>query len=148
MDLGPKLVIAGFALAIRQSGLGRCDIEDAGAIDSLKRPVRYQFNRSWKPPTNLPIYSIVGVVTPDETSNVLQIMRRRLAFYSQDQDSQVIAEEGIVPGARFLGVARGDHWALALPLAEANGKKLRVDHNLFPRVALVEAIVRFAMQSG
>ena len=72
-------------------------------------------------------------------------MRRNLARYSQDQDSQVVAEEGILPGADFLGIAKGDHWALAVPFSDHPDPAIRkaVDRNRFPRVALLEALVRF-----
>ena len=57
----------------------------------------------------------------------------------------MIAEEAIIPGARFLGVARGDHWAMALPFFEhANAEyRKKVNWNRFPRTALLEAIVRY-----
>jgi hypothetical protein len=146
MDLGKSLVVAGFQQAIQDTGLGHCEIVDEGAVGSLSREVRYVFNRTWSPPPAVPIFSIVGVVPKDQTSSVLRESRHRLEFYSQDQDSQVIAEEGIVPGAQFLGVARGDHWALALPLAGRSDIHVhkRLDHNVYPRTALLEAIVRFA----
>jgi hypothetical protein len=65
--------------------------------------------------------------------------------YSIDQDSQMIAEEAIIPGARFLGAAKGDHWALALPFWEHPNQTIRrkVDHNRYPRTVLLEAIVRY-----
>lgn len=144
MDLGKALVIGGFQQAIDDAGLGPCEIADEGAVASLSREVRYAFNRSWAPPAGLQILSIVGVVDKDHTSGALHEARHRLGFYSQDQDSQVIAEEGIVPGAQFLGVARGDHWALALPLLGRSDLHVHhVDQNLYPRIALLEAIVRY-----
>ena len=62
----------------------------------------------------------------------------------------MVAEEAIIPGARFLGVARGDHWALALPFSEHPNPDVvkRVDKNRFPRAALLEAIVRFVDSGG
>jgi hypothetical protein len=56
------------------------------------------------------------------------------------EDCQVIAGEGVLPGAAFLGIAKGDHWAVALPFSEA-GNTL-VNRNRFPRTALLEALVR------
>ena len=49
------------------------------------------------------------------------------------------------PGGLFLGTALGDHWAVALPFAEAHDSALDrlVDHNRYPRTALLEALVRF-----
>jgi hypothetical protein len=145
VDLGPAAVVLGFQTAVRQSGLGSCTIKDEGAIQSLNRATRYQFAREWTPPPTLRRFSLVGVVDEPHTSSVLRVMRNRLALYSQDQDSQVIADEGVLPGADFLGVAKGDHWALAVPFSDQTDPHIRnaVDHNTFPRVALLEALVRF-----
>jgi hypothetical protein len=145
VDLGKPLVIAGFEQAFRDTGLGDCAITDHGAVDSLRRDRRYAFNRAWSPPKGLQILSIVGVVDKCETSGALQEARHRLELYSQDQDSQVIAEEAMVPGAQFLGVARGDHWALAVPLAQPSDAHVHkgIEKNVYPRAALLEAIVRY-----
>jgi hypothetical protein len=145
VDLGKPLVIAGFQQAFRDTGLGECAIADEGAVDSLRRDRRYAFNRAWSPPSGLPMFSIVGVVDKCETSGALQEARHRLELYSQDQDSQVIAEEAIVPRAQFLAVARGDHWALAVPLAQPSDVHVHkgIEQNIYPRAALLEAIVRY-----
>jgi hypothetical protein len=144
-DLGEGLTIFGFKRAVKKSGLGNCDIKEEGGIRSLRRDVRYEFLRSWEPPMGLKTYSIVGVVNRDETSSVLHMMWDRLELYSNDQDSQMIAEEAIIPGAQFLGVAKGDHWALALPFTEHHDPKINkaVSKNRFPRTALLEAIIRY-----
>ena len=60
------------------------------------------------------------------------------AIYSIDQDSHIIAEEAVIPGSEFLGVANGDHWAVALPMSMFP----KVNWNRFPRTALLEAIIR------
>ena len=72
-------------------------------------------------------------------------MWTRVSYYSADQDSQMVAEEAMMPGARYLGVAKADHWALALPFTEAG--HTRVDHNKFPRTALLEALVRYVYKT-
>jgi hypothetical protein len=40
-------------------------------------------------------------------------------------------------------VVTGDHWAVALPMSEHPDAGKKVDHNRFPRTALLEAIVRY-----
>jgi hypothetical protein len=144
-DLGTRATILGFQSAARKSGLSNCQITDEGGIDSLRRGVRYKALQSWRPPASLRTYSIVGVTSRKQTSSVLHTMWDRNAYYSIDQDSQMIAEEAIIPGAAFLGVAKGDHWALALPFSEHPVERIRkgVDQNAFPRTALLEAIVRY-----
>ena len=51
---------------------------------------------------------------------------------------------------RMLGIARGDHWALALPLSEHPNPEIvrKVDHNRYPRIALLEAIVRYVISGA
>jgi hypothetical protein len=144
-DLGPRATISGFRRAVRESGLGNCRIVDEGGIGSLRRAVRYKALQGWHPPASVRTYSLVGVTSRAETSSVLHTMWDRNSYYSIDQDSQMIAEEAVIPGAAFLGIAKGDHWALALPFLEHPVKEIRdgVDKNRFPRTALLEAIVRF-----
>jgi hypothetical protein len=145
VDYGTAATIAGFHKAVEDSGLGDCRIEDRGGIDSMRRANRNAFLRQWTPPAELRSYSIVGVADKDHVSRPLRTMWKLESNYSLDQDSQMTAEDAIIPGARFLGVALGDHWALALPFSEHPDPRIRarVDHNRFPRVALLEAIVRF-----
>jgi hypothetical protein len=146
IDFGIAPTIFGFRKAVRDSGLGNCRIEENGGIASLRRPVRYAFLRHWTPPPTLRSFSIVGVVDREHTSPPLRFMWTLQSLYSIDQDSQMIAEEAVIPGARFLGVAKGDHWALALPLSEHPDKNVRKrvgPQNRYPRTALLEAIVRY-----
>ena len=145
IDFGTDATIAGFRQAVRDSGLGNCRIENHGGIDSMRRDARHAFLRTWTPPASLRTYSLVGVVDKDHTSKPLRSMWQLQATYSIDQDSQMVAEEAIVPGASFLGAANGDHWALALPFSEHPNQTIRkkVDRNRYPRTALLEAIVRY-----
>jgi hypothetical protein len=83
----------------------------------------------------------------ETTSKVLQNSWKQLSAYSIDQDSQVIRDEAAVPGGASLGTALGDHWAVALPFSEAHNPifDAAVDRNVFPRTALLEAMVRFVI---
>jgi hypothetical protein len=145
IDFGDRAVIDGFEVAVASSGLGRCRIDDHGGVNSMRRSVRNEFLRQWSPPASLRSYSVVGVTDKDHVSKPLQLMWKLQTLYSLDQDSQMIAEEAVIPGAQFLGVAKADHWALALPFSEYPDAKVRrkMEHNKFPRVALLEAIVRY-----
>lgn len=146
IDLGKELNILGFEQAALASGLGHCDLQNAWpALELLRRDKRAAILRNWNPPTSLRSYSVVAVASKEQTSSVLRIMRGRVSYYSQDQDSQMIAEEAMIPGGHLLAVARGDHWAVAWPFSDHPDAKLRkrVDHNIYPRVALLEAIVRY-----
>ena len=145
MDYPLDLAKIGFQEAVRRSRLGHCPIDSDDGMKSIRRKVRYEFLTKWNPPPLLESFSLVGVVPEKKTSTVLRRMWRRLEYYSVDQDSQVVAEEGIIPNARFLGVAIGDHWALALPFTENADADIAkaVSENRFPRAALLEAIVRY-----
>lgn len=142
-DLGVSFGILGFRDAVFRSGLGNCDIVDHGGIGSLRRDVRYTALRQWKPPDTLRTYSVVAVSSYAKTSRPLHTMWRLNSSYSIDQDSHIIAEEAIIPGSELLGIANGDHWAVALPMSEHPLTQKKVDQNPFPRTALLEAIVRF-----
>jgi hypothetical protein len=139
-DLPDEAALAGIERALRRAGLRSCDVQDAGGLRSLRRAVRYAFLQQWDPPDGLRTFSLVAVSARDETSSVLHPLWDHLRYFSADEDSQVVAEEGILPGAAFLGVANADHWAVALPFFEA-GNTL-VTRNRYPRTALLEAIVR------
>jgi hypothetical protein len=144
-DLGVTLGIFGFKDAVRRAGLGRCKIVDHGGISSLRRETRYQALRDWRPPASLRSYSLVAVSSHDRTSAPLHTMWERLEVYSRDQDSHIVAEEAVIPGSEYLGIAKADHWAVALPMSEHHLTKKRVDHNAYPRRALLEALVRYVV---
>ena len=121
-----------------------CGITDEGGIGSLRRDVRYRALRAWNPPATLRSYSLAAVSTLNQTSKPLHTMWKTNAIYSIDQDSHIIAEEAIIPGSQFLGVAHGDHWAVALPMSNYP----KVDWNRFPRTALLEAIIRHVVAAA
>jgi len=111
-----------------------------GAL-SLTRELRQRFLR--ENPLPVPGYSIVGASTAAETSSVLRSSWKRLTVHAKEQDGQMVAWEAVLPGAKYLGAARADHWAIALPFEESPTPPKAVVRNHFPRDALLEAIVRF-----
>lgn len=127
-------------------GPDRCDMGDGGGIESLRRSVRQAFLREHPAPI-VPTYSLVAVSDETTTSRALKPLWRKLSLISLDQDAQVISSEGIPPGARFLGVLWADHWAVGMPfeLGEHAVASKMVDHNHFPRTALLEAAVRMVV---
>ena len=108
---------------------------------SLTRELRQRYLRD--NPLPVPGYSIVAASTLAETSSVLRPAWKRLSIYASEQDGQLVAWEAVLPGAKYLGTARADHWAIALPFEESPAPPKSVDRNHFPRDALLEAIVRF-----
>ncbi len=132
---------------IRQLKLKNCQTGDGKAFESLRREVRQQFLEKNPRPLK-PTYSLAAVSKKARTSRILLPSWRLLLAYAQEQDSQMILYEAIAPGAAFLGVARGDHWAVAMPFEVWNFRPAQrlVNHNHYPRVALLEAAVRLVMQ--
>jgi hypothetical protein len=59
---------------------------------------------------------------------------------SHQPHSQRVLRTNRQNGRLVLGIAKGDHWAVALPFFEAGN--MLVTRNRFPRTALLEAIVR------
>jgi hypothetical protein len=110
-------------------------------LHSWRRDVRQEFLR--QNPLPIPAYSIVGMTSLDETSSMLRRSWRRLAVHAREQDGQLVAWEAVLPGAKYLGAARADHWAIALPFEESPQPPKAIDRNHFPRDALLEAIVRY-----
>jgi hypothetical protein len=115
------------------------NVEDG--VQSLMREVRQAFLR--QTPIAIQTYSIVGATSLDETSSVLKPLWKRLSVHAKEEDGQMIAWEAVLPGARYLGSVRADHWAIALPFDESARPPKGIDRNRFPRDALLEAIVRY-----
>lgn len=110
-------------------------------VHSIVREVRQAFLRE-NPPL-VPGYSIVAASASGETSEALRPGWKRLSVYAKEQDGQVVAWEAVLPGAKYLGMARADHWAIAMPFEESMQPPKAIDRNHYPRDALLEAIVRF-----
>ena len=139
-------------------GLRNCQVADHGGLTSLMRPDRQHFLMTKYRVGAVPAFSVVAVAQDDDKSTpntdertISKILRgpwKSLRAYSLDEDSQVIADEGVVPGGGFLAIARADHWDVALPFQETTNpddrrRALRaVDRNTYPRTALLEAILR------
>lgn len=132
---------------IRKLHFGTCDMGDGGALSSLNRGERQTFLERFPEPV-VPTYSLVAVSNEDNTSLILRPSWRQLSAYESEQDSQMIKYEAIVPGSVYLGAARADHWAVAMSFENAQSPIVRaaVNHNRFPRTALLEALVRFVNQ--
>ena len=118
-----------------------CPGNQADGLFDLSRDVRQKFLR--ENPFPVAGYSIVASSDPDTTSKVLRDSWNQLTAYAVEQDGLLVAWESMLPGARYLGTARADHWAIALPFDSAPTGFKKIDKNKFPRDALLESIVRF-----
>jgi hypothetical protein len=130
--------------------IGACTLGSGKGLDSLTRRDRQLF---WtKNPTlwsRTRFLSLVSVSDRDHTSPVFHVLWDPMSRYSLDQDSQVIAEEGIVPGGSYLGRLVADHWASAFPIELVKSPvvdALFKGQNHFPRGAMLEAAVRVTIE--
>ena len=121
-----------------------CDVADAKGFIDLRRDRRQEFLQRYPNPL-VPTYCIAAVSTRQNTSRILVDAWDYLSFFERDQDSQMIASDTIAPHSTFIGIANGDHWAVAMPFEDAHNTliNLLVDKNHFPRTILLEAILRF-----
>ena len=122
--------------------LGTCQGDIAQAARSLRRDLRHEFLSSHPDPV-VPTYSIAAVSDRATTSKMLLDAWLMLSAYESDQDSQVTKDDAVVPGGTFLGSARADHLAVALAFEQSAEFRSLLDHNHYPRVTLLESLVRF-----
>ena len=132
-------------LALLQHWPGaRCPPGDGGAIESLRPETRKAWLAQHALPPGIPYYSLVTFPQPERISSILRSSYKKLSRVDARNDSQVLFYDQLVPGGALLGYLNADHWALAVPIARSHtmlGSTL-VEHNDYPREALLEAILR------
>ena len=122
--------------------LGTCQGDISQAARSLRRDLRHEFLVSHPDPV-VPTYSIAAISDKDTTSKMLMEAWQMLSAYDTNQDSQLTKQDAVVPGSTFLGTARADHLAVALAFEQSGQFGSLLDHNHYPRVTLLESLVRF-----
>jgi hypothetical protein len=132
---------------IQQYNLPSCKGTLSNGFKSLQRSVRDAFLASY-PSLGVPAYSIVAKSDRQHTSKSLLETWQLLATNGSDEDGQLLREDAIFPGAKYLGAAPADHFAIALPFDKSNDSAIKagMDKNRYPRAALLEAIVRYVAQ--
>lgn len=123
----------------------KCTAGDGGAIDSLRPATRKAWLAQHPLPVDIPLYSVVTYPEPGRVSAVLKPSYNKLARIDGRNDSQVLFYDQVIPGSTLLGYVNADHWALAVPIARTHNMlgATFVNHNDFPREALLEAVLRF-----
>lgn len=123
----------------------QCTDSDHGALESLRPEVREKWLATHPLPQDIPYYSLVTYPEPDRISSILKSSYKKLSRIDARNDSQMIFYDQIIPGSTLLGFANADHWALAVPIARSHSMigSTFVNHNDYPREALLEAIMRF-----
>ena len=113
------------------------------ALQSLRVPERRAFLKSHPNPP-VPSYSLVAVSDYSSTSQALRATWLLLGAGLRPEDGLLIAADGALPGARFLGTALADHVAVAHDFRNTAFANL-FNKGSFPRDALLEALVRFVI---
>lgn len=133
---------------MQQLNLGGCKGDLSTGLKSLRRDVRQAFLARYPNPV-VPTFSLAAVSDKTTTSKMLQQAWQLLSVFDPEQDAQLTKRDAIVPGATYLGAARADHLAVALPFDKSEDKAVRavMDKGRYPRAALLEALVRFVDRS-
>jgi hypothetical protein len=123
----------------------RCDEGDGLAVASLRPEVRKAWLAANPLPADVPLYSVVTLPGQERISRVLEPTYHMLAKTDPRNDGQVIYSDQVIPGSTLLGFVNADHWAVVLPIDRSHPVvgSLFVNHNDYPREALLEAILRF-----
>ena len=124
--------------------LKSCQGDLSTGFKSLQRQARQAFLTA-HPTSPVPTYSLIAKSDESSTSKSLLQTWRVLSSYGSAQDGQLLRDDAIVPGAKFLGAALADHFAVALPFDKSPDASIRtgMDKAAYPRAALLESIVRF-----
>ncbi len=122
-----------------------CHPGDGRALDDLRPSVRLAAVAAAPAVPPVPSFSLVSFAPEEEISTLLRPFWGRLAGADPRNDGQVLWYDQMVPGGTLLGYLRGDHLAVAMPVAERMPllAARRIDHNAFPRAVLLEAILRY-----
>jgi hypothetical protein len=122
-----------------------CSGGDGGAMESLRPTIRKAWLAENALPKDIRYYSLVTFPDPERISALLQPSYSKLSQVDARNDSQLLFYDQVIPGSKLLGYMNADHWALAVPIARSHPAlgATFVNHNDFPREALVEALLRF-----
>ena len=123
-----------------------CQGDLSTGYKSLQPGTRKAFLNAYPNPI-VPTYSIIAASDQNTTSKALLQTWRILQSFGSTEDGQLLKDEAIVPGAKYLGAARADHFAIALPFNKSTDSMIRsqMDKTVYPRAALLESLVRFVV---
>ncbi len=126
--------------------VGGCKGDLTDGLKSLKQEARKRFLASFPSPF-VPTYSLPAVSDESNTSKALLNGWQLMKVFDKFQDGQLTKADAVVPGSKFLGAARADHLAVALPFDKVaeDAIKQQMDKARYPRAALLEALIRFVV---
>lgn len=129
---------------MRINPIKSCQGDLSTGFKSLKRETRQAFLAAHPNPV-VPTYSLIAKADQSTTSKALLQSWRTLSVYGTAEDGQLLKDDAIVPGAKYLGAALADHFAVALPFDKSTDATIRsgMDKAIYPRAALLESLIRF-----
>jgi hypothetical protein len=132
---------------VSQFSFGSCKGNLATGFKSLRTDVRRAFLAAFPNPV-VPSYSLVAVSDLSTTSKALQQGWKLMSVFAKAHDGQLATEDATVPGSKYLGAAKADHLAVALPFDKTANQQIRaaMDKSRYPRAALLESLVRFVIR--
>jgi len=129
---------------LKTTPIQSCQGDLSTGFQSLKREVRRAFLAAHPDPI-VPTYSLIAKADQSNTSKALLETWRALSVFGAVEDGQLLKDDAIVPGAKYLGAALADHFAVALPFDKSSDAAIRsgMDKSAYPRAALLESLIRF-----
>jgi hypothetical protein len=123
----------------------RCDKGDEGAVNSLRTDVRQTWLAQNPLPTNVQYYSVATYPDYDHVSWAFRKSYLVLSGVDARNDTQLLVYDQIIPRSKLVAFINADHWAIAVPVDRKHkliGSTF-VNHNDYPREALLEALLRY-----
>jgi len=129
--------------------IDQCEKGDNGALTSLKRSVRLNWHAANRLPDFVKYFSLVAFTQRDRVNTILVSGYDQLNVIDPKNDGLLLFSDQVIPGARLLGYANADHWAVALPFEQKEPvlTKTLLDHNNFPRTILLQAMVQYVSET-
>lgn len=123
----------------------QCDKGDEGAVNSLRTDVRQAWLAENPLPDTLRYYSAVTYPDYDRVSWGLRNSYRALSGVDARNDTQVLIYDQIIPQSTLVAFINADHWAIAVPVTRKHSfiGSTFVNHNDYPREAMLEALLRY-----
>jgi len=116
---------------------------DTEGIESIGYEYRQNWLSAHRLDARILYFSLAAYATVDEISSGLKSAYRRLARIDPRNDGLMIYRDAVIPDSYLLALARGDHWAVAMPFTESNAvvRAIVADRNSFPRTVLLRSIM-------
>jgi hypothetical protein len=129
--------------------LGGSDPGDEAGFRALKPSVQMPWLAANPLPTHIKYFSLVSFTDRENVSGVLTDGYDRLSQINPRNDGQLIFYDQVLPRSTLLGYANADHWAVALAFSEKSPTMAStvVTRNVFPREALLEAVLLYVREN-